>query len=87
MNAPVTASPTRSAIAERTARVSQERSHDGRASEMQGSASDDLEGAGGMRSPASSRLPGMHVGRDLLVAATVAITLYATLLLIAIRTE
>jgi hypothetical protein len=53
---------------------------EGRASEMQVRASDELEGVRGSVPP-SSRSPGMHLGHDLLLAMTLALALLATLLL------
>jgi hypothetical protein len=47
---------------------------------MQVLASDETEGLGGSLPP-SSRLPGMHLGHDLLLALTTALALFATLLL------
>jgi hypothetical protein len=66
-----------------SARLSQEGIGEVRASEMQVRASDVMEGIGGPlpRSPCLLRSPGMHLGHELLLALTIALALFATLLL------
>jgi hypothetical protein len=72
------------------ASLSHELSAHASASDVQALASDEQEGAGGPVRPVSTKLervPGMHIGHDLLVAGAVAVALYATLLLNAIHLE